>query len=135
VEHRIRFNIAFPIVGLCAAGFILVVSAMIGGSINTITGLILAVVSVLQLTVPVVVVTADEFQMRNLFGMTLRRVQYSPETVDVSQTVPRVEGKKVRGFSAWALDGAAVARLRDDIRHRQMERAAGGAVGAGRLTA
>lgn len=124
MEHRIRFNIAFPIIGLCAAGFILAVSAMVGGSINTITGLILAAVSILQLTVPVVVVTADEFQMRNLLGMTLRRVPYTLETVDVSGSVPRVEGKKVRGFSGWALDGAAVTRLRNDLRDRQVEREA-----------
>lgn len=119
MEHRIRFNIVFPIIGSCAAVFILAVSAGIGASLNTITGVLLLVISVLQFTVPVVIVTADELQMRNLFGMTLRRVPYTLDTIDVSQPAPRVEGKKVRGFSAWSLDGAALARFRDEIRQRQ----------------
>lgn len=124
MEHRIRFHVAFPIIGLCASVFILAVSTQIGASLNTITGVVLLLVSVLQFTVPVVVVTQDEFQMRNLFGMTLRRVPYTLDTIDVSERVPRVEGRRVRGFSGWALDGNAIELMRADIRSRQQGQAA-----------
>jgi len=119
MEHRIRYNIAFPLIGLCASLFILAVSAKIGASLNTITGVIVLVVSVLQLLVPVVVVTADEIHLRNLFGMTLRRVSYTLDILTFDGNRPLVGGARVRGFSSWALDGAAVKRFRDDVVRRK----------------
>jgi hypothetical protein len=119
VEHRIRTNPILAVILLCASLFILGVSALTGPSLNTITGALLLVLGILQLTVPTIVIVDGEIQHRNLFGMTLRRTPFTLDTLDVREATPKISGEPVRGFSSWALERAAVERFRDDIRARQ----------------
>lgn len=124
MEHRIRANPILAVFLVCASLFILGVSALTGPSLNTITGALLLVIGVLQLTVPMLVVVDGEIQHRNLLGMTMRRTPFTLDTIDVSEATPRISGEPVRGFSTWALEKGAIERFRDDIRRRQAAKSA-----------
>ncbi|MCA9636954.1 MAG: SPW repeat protein [Myxococcales bacterium] len=122
MEHRIRTNPIFAIFLVAASAFILGVSALTGPSVNTITGVVLLVLGILQLSRPLIVVTEGEIQFRNLLGMTLRRVPYTLDNLDVSDELPKIDGQPVKGFSTWALDGKALAGFREEILSRQASR-------------
>lgn len=59
-------------------------------------GGVVILIGILQLTTPTVVVTDTEIQMRNLLGMTLRRIPYQASNTEVKEGKVYVNDKKVR---------------------------------------
>ncbi len=116
----IRHNQGMAIFMLLSALFILSTTFLLGVSLNTVTGVILLVVSIGFLTQPGIVVTASGFEFRNLLGMTLRRTDFgSLADVSVEDGVFYVKRgaskEKVIGMR-WFLSGADIKRLEDAVR-------------------
>jgi hypothetical protein len=116
---HVKQKIYFPIIGLVCALFILVVGLMLGQVLQLGLGGFLLLISILQFTVPVVVIEAHEIQLRNLFGMTLRRVPYRPEEVTFEGLQPYVGGARVRGMTAWVLDAVPLEAFKRHVEQRR----------------
>lgn len=117
--HNIKFNLFFPLFGLCCSLFILGVALKLGTTPQLFLGVMLLVMSLLQFTVPVVVVDEHEIQVKNLFGMTLKRYAYQPGEISFQGLRMMHNGRKVRGMSTFALDRRALERLKRDMESRQ----------------
>lgn len=119
---EIKHNQVMAIVMLVCALFILATSFLVGVSLNTVTGVIILLVSIGYFTQPAVVVTESGLEHRNLLGMTLRRTDYrSLADLDVEPDgtiwVTRAGTKeKVRGMIRFFLSGADMKRFEDAIR-------------------
>ena len=74
---KIRQNRVFAIVILSCAVFILFVSFLIGPSLNLVIGFLNLFIGIQMLTKPVVVITEREIELKNLMGMTMRRVAFN----------------------------------------------------------
>lgn len=111
---EIRTNKALPLIALPFSLFILGVGLWLEQKMQMATGGILLLVSILQLANPMVVVENEEIQLRNLFGMTLRRVPFKPADVTFDGLAVLVAGKKVIG-STWALGAAPLQELKSAI--------------------
>ncbi len=123
---EIRHNRGMASFMLVCALFILGTTAIVGFSMNTVTGIVLLVVSFGYFTQPGIVVTERGFEFRNLLGMTMRRTDFrSLAEVSVEDGVffvRRANGKeKVIGMR-WFLSGADIKRLEDAVRAASAER-------------
>lgn len=102
--------------------FILATSFVVGVSLNTVTGVILLLVSIGYFTQPAIVATESGLEHRNLLGMTLRRTDYerfSDLGVDADGSFVVTRGgttEKVRGMMRFFLSGADLKRLEEAIR-------------------
>lgn len=83
MERRVTYNKAFGISFLIAALFILITSLMLGPSITTVTGVLILIVSILYLTSAAVVYTDEEIELKNLFGMTMKRYSFVNDSLNV----------------------------------------------------
>lgn len=99
---EIKYKKIFPIFMLICSLFILYVSLLTGFSANTITGLILLLLSLLMLTRTVAVITQQEIQMLNLLGMIIKRYSYTPDQIVITNNSIYVNDKKV--ISLWWTD-------------------------------
>ncbi|MCF4965798.1 hypothetical protein [Nostoc sp. CMAA1605] len=94
-ELEVKYKKIYPIfIGVCSI-LMLYTSLLVGFSLNTITGLILLLVSLLMLTRTVAVITQNEIQMRNLLGMTVKVYSYTPDQIVVANNSIYVNDKKV----------------------------------------
>lgn len=117
---EIRHNRVMAVFMLLCAVFILATTAIVGVSLNTLTGVVLLIVAAGYLTKPGVVVTERGFEFRNLLGMTMRRVEFrSLADVTVENGafyVARSNGReKVIGMR-WFLHGEDVRKLEEAVR-------------------
>jgi hypothetical protein len=96
---EIGYKKVFPIVMLLSSLFILYVALIVGFTINTITGLVLLPVSILMLTRPVISMTPNEIQMKNLWGMVVKKYSYTRDRISLRNNSVYVDEKKV--FSTW----------------------------------
>lgn len=83
MEKRVTYHKAFGISFLIAALFILITSFMLGPSITTITGILILIVSILYLTSAAVVYTDEEIELKNMFGMTMKRYSFVNDCLNV----------------------------------------------------
>jgi hypothetical protein len=119
---EIHHNRGVAIFMLVCAVFILGTTFLVGVSMNTITGVILLLVSIGYLMNPALVVTESGIEHRNILGMTLRRTDYdslSDLSVDPDGTFFVTRGgtrEKVRGVIRFFLNGADVKRLEDAVK-------------------
>lgn len=95
MDRRVTFNKALGISFMVCASFILYISLMIGPSINTITGSLLLLVSIFYLVNPAVVYNHQEIQLKNLFGMTMKRYSFLTDTITVQNQRIFVNGTKI----------------------------------------
>jgi hypothetical protein len=77
MKLKIRQNRVFAIVILSCAIFILFVSFLIGPSLNLIIGFLNLFIGIKMLTQPVLVITDQEIEIKNLLGMTMKRVPFN----------------------------------------------------------
>ncbi|BAB75689.1 hypothetical protein ACN23B_20035 [Anabaena sp. FACHB-709] len=98
---QVKYKKIFPIFMLICSIFILYVSLVAGFSLNTITGLILLLLSFLMLTRTVAVITPNEIQMMNLLGITVKTYSYTPDQIVIANNSVYVNGKKVLS-GLWA---------------------------------
>lgn len=96
MEKKVTFIKIFGVLFLACSGFILFTSLAIGPSINTITGIILLLVSIFYLVNPALVYTDDELQVKNLMGMTLKRHSFINDKFTVDNRDIFINGKKLR---------------------------------------
>lgn len=96
MEGKVTFAKALGIIFLICALFILFVSFSIGPSLNTITGVVLAVVAIVYMVNPVVTYDSSGFKTKNLWGMTLKTYTFSADKFDIRDRNIYVNGKKVR---------------------------------------
>jgi hypothetical protein len=119
---EIRHNQGVAIFMLVCSLFILGTSFLVGVSLNTVTGVILLLVSIGYFANPSLVVTASGIEHRNLLGMTLRRTDYdslADLSIDADGTfyVTRNGSKeKVRGLIRFFLSGPDMKRFEDAVR-------------------
>jgi hypothetical protein len=98
----VKYKKIYPIFMLSASLFILYVSLLVGFSVNTITGLVLLIISILMLTRPIAVITPNTIQMMNLMGMTVNNYHYNHENIAITNNSILVGNKKV--ISNWWAD-------------------------------
>ncbi|NJO15960.1 MAG: hypothetical protein HC877_09465 [Thioploca sp.] len=98
---ELKYNKIIPICILVASCFILSTSFLVGFSINTLTGLILLPVAILMLANPLVVITANEVHLKNLFGITLKNYSYNKSEISIKNNMLFVKDKKIISF--WPL--------------------------------
>ncbi|MBI3133273.1 MAG: hypothetical protein HYZ14_01225 [Bacteroidetes bacterium] len=96
MDRRVTFNKVLGIVFMVFASFILYVSLMIGPSINTITGGLLLLVSIFYLVNPAIIYNHQEIQLKNLFGMTMKRYSFLTDTITVQNRDIYVNGSKIK---------------------------------------
>jgi hypothetical protein len=119
---EIKHNQAMAIFMLVCALFILGTSFLIGVSLNTLTGVIILLVSIGYFLQPAIVVTESGLEHRNLLGMTLRRTDYdslADLSVEADGTITVTRNgttEKVRGMIRFLLSGADLKRFEDAIR-------------------
>ncbi len=119
---EIRHNPGVAIFMLVCSLFILGTTLLVGVSLNTVTGVILLLVSIGYFANPALVVTDSGIEHRNILGMTLRRTDYdslADVTLDDDGTfyVTRNGTKeKVRGILRFFLSGADVKRFEDAVK-------------------
>ena len=117
---EIRHNQGMAIFMLCCSLFILATTFLVGVSLNTLTGVILLLVSIGYFTQPGIVVTERAFEFRNLLGMTMRRTEFgSLADVSVEDGVFYVsrDGNKEKVIGMrWFLSGDDIKRLEDAVR-------------------
>ena len=103
---EVHYNKVFGAVMLACSLFILAVAFSIGKPFpQAITGGITLLVSFGFLTQPVMVVAAGEVQMRNLFGMTMKRYPFASLTeLEIRGNRLRVNDKPI-GSGRWLLHG------------------------------
>jgi hypothetical protein len=92
---EIKYKKIFSLFLFFASVFILYVSFIVGFSLNTITGVILFFLSILMLTRPIAVITPNNIQMINLFGITGKSYPYTPDQILIKDNSISVNGKKV----------------------------------------
>ncbi|BAZ41913.1 hypothetical protein NIES4101_78810 [Calothrix sp. NIES-4101] len=98
IQHsniEIKYKKALPVFLFLCSVFIFYVSSVAGFSLNTITGVILLILSMLMLTRPVVIITSNNIQMMNLLGITVKNYPYIPEQILIQDKSIYVDGKKV----------------------------------------
>lgn len=119
---EIKHNQGMAAFMLLCSLFILATSFVVGVSLNTVTGVILLLVSIGYFTQPAIVATESGLEHRNLLGMTLRRTDYerfSDLGVDADGSFVVTRGgttEKVRGMMRFFLSGADLKRLEEAIR-------------------
>lgn len=119
---EIKHNQGMAAFMLVCSLFILATSFVVGVSLNTVTGVILLLVSIGYFTQPAIVATESGLEHRNLLGMTLRRTDYerfSDLGVDADGSFVVTRGgttEKVRGMMRFFLSGADLKRLEEAIR-------------------
>jgi uncharacterized membrane protein YobD (UPF0266 family) len=117
---EIRHNQGMAIFMLVCALFILGTTFLVGVSLNTLTGVVLLIVSIGYFTQPGLVVTERGFEFRNLLGMTMRRTEFTSlsdvSVEDGAFYVKRgTQREKVIGMR-WFLSGGDIKRLEDAVR-------------------
>ena len=119
---EIKHNQAMAIFMLVCALFILGTSFLVGVSLNTLTGVIILLVSIGYFLQPAIVVTESGLEHRNLLGMTLRRTDYdslADLSVEADGTITVTRNgttETVRGMIRFLLSGADLKRFEDAIR-------------------
>lgn len=87
---------------LVGSTFILGTTFIIGFSFNTITGILIFILSLQMLTKPMVVVTQTEIQMKNLWGMVVKRHAFSPSEISLQENGIYINTKKI--VASWWAD-------------------------------
>jgi len=120
MEIKVGHNKVFAVIILACAGFILFVSFLIGPSLNLIVGFLNLFIGIQMLAKPFLVIGEREIQLKNLFGMTLRRFHYSsPSDLEMDGSILYVnhngERRKVSRISSFLHHAPDVQRLKDFI--------------------
>src|SRR4051812_33555327 len=76
MKERVTYHKAFGIIMIACSVFILGVSFLIGFSLNSITGAVLLLVGILYLNSAAVVYDKEELELKNLYGMTMKRYNF-----------------------------------------------------------
>lgn len=102
---------------MLAAGALQLVAGFLGGGFGLFPGPLFAVLGIMQLNAKPVVVANGEVQLRNAFGMTLKRVAFSsPSQLSIEDNKlfcsATGERKKVTALSSFAVRSEDVERLR-----------------------
>lgn len=112
---EIKFHKFLGIFELTASIVILFVNLLTGLSPNTVTGIVLLILSIKTLTTPMIVITPTHIQMRNLLGMTLKEHPYKPEQVSVQDHLVYINAKKIFWTTLYDVSDA---QLRDFFKQR-----------------
>lgn len=120
MQLRIGHNKIFAIIILACAGFILFVSFLIGPSLNLFIGFLNLFIGIQMLTKPFLVINENDIELKNLFGMTLKRVAYNePSELEMDGSILYVNNggtkKKVARVSKFFHHGPDVEMLEDFI--------------------
>ncbi len=110
---KIHSNKVIAILCLAAGLFCLVVTAQYGGAVGVFSGSISVLFGILLLTVPTIVITDEEIQMRNIYGMTLKRHKYNASNTEVKDRKVYVNGKKIRIGSGGLMNPPDVKKALD----------------------
>ena len=110
VKYAKSVSIIFIILGLLVIGLGVVLLMETGRTqIGMFTGVFIALVGVLSLINPLVVLKDNEVQMRNLFGMTLKRYPISAVRVEMGKNdVPILIAPKSNGGKRTLLKGKSL---------------------------
>ncbi|MEL6985843.1 MAG: hypothetical protein AAFO29_25665, partial [Actinomycetota bacterium] len=85
----------FPIFALACSVIILGSSLITGFSINTVVGLVLAVVSVLMLTRPLAILSPNNLVFLRPIGGEAKSVHFAPAEIEIRKNAIFVKDKKV----------------------------------------
>jgi len=96
MERKVTYKKTHGILFLCASLFILGTSFITGPSINTITGVLILIASILFLSNPAIVYTDDEMLWKNLFGITMKTYSFKKDKFSIQNRDIYVNGSKVR---------------------------------------
>lgn len=83
MENRVTYKKVFGISFLIAGLFILITSLMLEPSITTVTGLLIMIISIPYLTSAAIIYNDEELQLKNLFGMTMKRYSFTSDGLNV----------------------------------------------------
>lgn len=95
MERRVTYNKVMAIIFMVIASFILFVSFSIGPSINTVTGILLLIISILYMVSPAIVYDDKEIQLKNLIGMTVKRYSFSSDSITTKDRKIFVNDRKL----------------------------------------
>ena len=96
MDKKVTYVKVLGILFLCCALFILFASLAIGPSLNTITGIMLLLISILYLVNPAVVYNDEAIMTKNLWGMTLKSYHFNKDNITVQNRDIYADGKKIR---------------------------------------
>lgn len=100
--YKIRNNLFFSILQILIGGFILIVALLIlDNPVQLFMGIFFIVFGIIRLTSPVVLITEAEIQLKNGFGMTMKRIPYTLDSINVKGNKVFVAGKRI--FTAFLL--------------------------------
>ena len=103
---------------LAGSLFILGVSFIIGFSLNTITGLLLLVVGILYLNGAALVYDKEELELKNLYGVTMKRYNFHTDRVEIRDGAIYVNDSKVRVGNAF-LNRTELGQLHEFIEKKE----------------
>ena len=102
MKRRVTYNKVIGIIFLVFSSFILYVSLLIGPSINTITGLLLLLVSILHLAGSAIVYDDEKMEVKNLFGITMKTYSFLTDSISIENSRIMVNGSKIQ-VQKWML--------------------------------
>lgn len=102
MKRRVTYNKVIGIIFLVFSSFILYVSLLIGPSINTITGLLLLLVSILHLAGSAIVYDDEKMEVKNLFGITMKTYSFLTDSISIENNRIIVNGSKIQ-VQKWVL--------------------------------
>jgi hypothetical protein len=94
-EYKIKYNKLFPLIIIISSTFIISASFVIGFSINSLLGGLLLVAGIFMLSKPVAVIKRDQIELKNILGMTLKKIPYSKKEISFKKNNLYIKDKKI----------------------------------------
>lgn len=100
---QIKYKKLLPVFLLVCSTFVLYISISIGIiSINSITAIILLIISLLMLLNPIVEITPSEIRMKNIIGKTVKTHIYTPDSIAFKKNNVYINDQKI--LNTWWMD-------------------------------
>jgi hypothetical protein len=121
MKERVTYNKAFGIFLIAGSVFILGVSFVIGLSLNTLTGALLLVIGILYLNSAAVVYDKEEIELKNLYGVTMKRYNFHADKVELRDGAIYANDSKLRIGGAF-LNRSELDRLHEFIERKEYQK-------------
>ncbi|MFK7804998.1 MAG: hypothetical protein AB8G95_25420 [Anaerolineae bacterium] len=113
---EMKYMIAFPIFLLACCAVMFWATLIAGPSASTITGVVLTIASILMLTRPIVVMTPNSVEWRNLIGRTAKTVSYKPDSIEVKENRVFIDGHKQLNMWMFNINADTVSKYLEENR-------------------
>ena len=124
MNQKVHQKKGFGIFYLCCGLFLVFASLIIGNGLTIITGLLFSLMGIVSLANPLIVYSENEVQLKNAFGMTIKRYSFSADNFEVKGNKVYVNGRKInasKGMLISSEHNALLAFIETQIQKKKGE--------------